>query len=870
MADFTALKTAIQNAIKQNGNEEITGNILQGILLSIVTTLGDSAINDLITALGNEVNARQQADGTLQQNITDEATARGNADTALSNRLGSTITAENTAADQIAALQGLIDGITENIENGYVYAGIATPSSTPATGKVFYLALTAGTYTNFGSTVVSQGINILKYNGSTWSLDAFIGIDDTPTPNSPKLVKSGGAFNSVMANGSAFDISAHFALGGTLATYADLSAALTALGTLSADYKRGGMSIKFVQSSDNNYVQARLMADSFTTDVTKWQTIEDEPAINSKKLVKSGGIEKYTGIIPLLIGENVFNKANSRVDKSINSDSPYQILSYTANKSYLSDFIEIPEDANTLIYNGLTVGVGIRFRFSMEATDNGTATKVEISSPSGILDLTPYKSWKYIVFWVYRSADTATVPTLDSVNITFNTGLIGDILKDIETANGNIGELQGDTEELQGDIYGDRIIQNISLPNNTGLNKDGSELPSFDYCSSDYISVNAGDVLRFRNVGGSNAAMIAAYTTNDASGFVADSPATIGGEGGAVTNTPRNYFVEIPDGINYVRFTRDTRVMPERTIQVSFCGKGIIRDLLNAENDIRELQGDAAKTTNRLISKTVFSSVMPRMGTLIIQMDCNSVNFYPNKEQYAQLLQSHGINSTYNVLMDDLSDEAKLAFLKNVLLKGDEISMHTTARGIPNTSQKLSEFEKDFGDVGISIYGGVVYKNTIHNSEVQLLKDRMAWIQPNTIEDMSTYGITTGNIDVLSSTQADAEVNPNADNAIMDLNDSPTRIRRLFIEQYPAQQTSEINTMIVNKVKNLIDNIVENKKVLVLYAHSYNMPSAEYTLMPDVLSGILQYADDYIKKGLLISGTTIDSLNYYYSKRFNE
>ena len=250
MADFTALKTAIQTYIKQNGNEEITGAILQEILLSVVTTLGDGAINDLITALGNEVTARQQADGTLQQNITNEATARGNADT---------------------ALQGLINGVKNNVDNGYVYVGIATPSSTPVTGKVFYLALTAGTYTNFGSTEVSQGINILKYNGSAWSLDAFIGIDDTPTPNSPKLVKSGGTFDSIMTDGSAFDISAHFASGGTLATYADLSAALTALNTLSESYKRGGMSIKFVQSSDNKYVQHMLTTQSFTTKEQCWQ-----------------------------------------------------------------------------------------------------------------------------------------------------------------------------------------------------------------------------------------------------------------------------------------------------------------------------------------------------------------------------------------------------------------------------------------------------------------------------------------------------------------------------------------------------------------------------------------------------------------------
>ena len=272
MADFSALKTAIQTYIKQNGNEEITGEILQEILLSVVTTLGDTAINNLVTALADEVAARQNADGTLQQNITNEATARGNADT---------------------ALQGLINGVKNNVDNGYVYAGIATPSTTPVTGKVFYLALTAGTYTNFGSTEVSQGINILKYNGSVWSLDAFIGIDDTPTPNSPKLVKSGGAFDSVMTDGSAFDISAHFASGGTLATYANLSAALTALNTLSASYKRGGMSIKFVQSSDNKYVQWRLMTNTFSTTVSDWQGVDEEPTAGSDNLVKSGGAINY-------------------------------------------------------------------------------------------------------------------------------------------------------------------------------------------------------------------------------------------------------------------------------------------------------------------------------------------------------------------------------------------------------------------------------------------------------------------------------------------------------------------------------------------------------------------------------------------------
>ena len=154
MADFSSLKQTIQSYIKQNGNEEITGNILQDVLLAMVSTMGDSAINALASALQDEITARQNQDGTLQGNITAEATARQQADTALGGR--------------IDGLQTVINGINTKLAEGYIYAGIATPSTNPGTpsGKVFYIAMTAGTYTNFNGQVLTQGINILKYNGS--------------------------------------------------------------------------------------------------------------------------------------------------------------------------------------------------------------------------------------------------------------------------------------------------------------------------------------------------------------------------------------------------------------------------------------------------------------------------------------------------------------------------------------------------------------------------------------------------------------------------------------------------------------------------------------------------------------------------------
>lgn len=98
MANYATLKAAIQAVIKTNGNEEITGALLQQSLLAMINSLGGY----------------------------------------------------------------------------YQFAGIATPTTNPGTPdqNVYYIASTAGTYTNFGGLVLADGeIAILKYNGA-WSKDS--------------------------------------------------------------------------------------------------------------------------------------------------------------------------------------------------------------------------------------------------------------------------------------------------------------------------------------------------------------------------------------------------------------------------------------------------------------------------------------------------------------------------------------------------------------------------------------------------------------------------------------------------------------------------------------------------------------------------
>lgn len=98
--------------------------------------------------------------------------------------------------------------------------------------------------------------------------------------------------------GEVYDISVNHPDGqGNPTPYADLTAALGTNGAnIPADIRRGGMSIKFiqgtVQSSDNKYVKFFCTADEFTTDVTKWQGVDDKIG-NSKNLVTSGAVKAY-------------------------------------------------------------------------------------------------------------------------------------------------------------------------------------------------------------------------------------------------------------------------------------------------------------------------------------------------------------------------------------------------------------------------------------------------------------------------------------------------------------------------------------------------------------------------------------------------
>lgn len=73
----------------------------------------------------------------------------------------------------------------------------------------------------------------------------------------------------------------------------------------------GGMSIRFIQgsvpNSDNKYVQARCMAQNFTTDVTQWQEVDGELKFGSKNLIENGTVKIAQNVLQESLSGNIID-----------------------------------------------------------------------------------------------------------------------------------------------------------------------------------------------------------------------------------------------------------------------------------------------------------------------------------------------------------------------------------------------------------------------------------------------------------------------------------------------------------------------------------------------------------------------------------
>jgi len=203
--------------------------------------------------------------------------------------------AVNGVYNAVAANTGYYECDTEGATDAKV---VSAPGYVLTVGGCLKIKMTnANSVNNATLNINSTGAKALYYEGerasssNTWDANEIIEVYYNGTSYYANNV-AGGSSDGV------FDVSEKFPTSGVEGgnTYT-LEGALAVLNAgLSASKKKGGMSIKFVSSSDNKYVQFRYMSSSTAiadfTNVANWQGVDDEPTVGSDNLVKSGGVAK--------------------------------------------------------------------------------------------------------------------------------------------------------------------------------------------------------------------------------------------------------------------------------------------------------------------------------------------------------------------------------------------------------------------------------------------------------------------------------------------------------------------------------------------------------------------------------------------------
>lgn len=251
MSNYSSLKATINANIKTNGNQEITGSVMNSVLTAMVNTLGA----------------------------------------------------------------------------GYMFAGIASPSTNPGSpdSKVFYLASIEGTYTNFGGLVVNEGeIALLRWD-SSWHKDS------TGVASAKKLCELDAEVNGVDFDG-AFSISAtgeHSSNLDRIYFPNPIPTGQYVITIKSGTTGNTGTCQVFVKYSGQS---STTSLGSFTINNPKTITLSD--SIESIGIYMSAGVNQHTGNMPLTI-ESPNAGIRQKVDGLIDTIIPGIQDDVEKNRTYL-------------------------------------------------------------------------------------------------------------------------------------------------------------------------------------------------------------------------------------------------------------------------------------------------------------------------------------------------------------------------------------------------------------------------------------------------------------------------------------------------------------------------------------------------------
>ena len=184
MANYNTLISAIQSVIAENGNNEITGNILQQTLVAMISALGGGyqfagvATPETTPGTPDEKIFYLGSAGTYP-NFGPAVVPSGYLGVFYYDTVWHFQTIEFPIGSGTITKSNLSQSLLNELLNGFVYAGVATLTGTPVTPlrDSFYLTTTPGTYTHYGNlVVVDDEIGIFRYTVSNgvWTKESIV------------------------------------------------------------------------------------------------------------------------------------------------------------------------------------------------------------------------------------------------------------------------------------------------------------------------------------------------------------------------------------------------------------------------------------------------------------------------------------------------------------------------------------------------------------------------------------------------------------------------------------------------------------------------------------------------------------------------
>ena len=135
-----------------------------------------------------------------------------------------------------AIMRNVLSAMVASLGSGYQFVGFASPTTNPGTPdqRVFYIAFTAGTYTNFGGIQVS-GLTFLYWD-SSWHAQAIPGGSGGSVVTLSNVATNGTRIVTITIDGVATDIKAPTSgQGGSVVSLSNLLTQGTRIATLTID-----------------------------------------------------------------------------------------------------------------------------------------------------------------------------------------------------------------------------------------------------------------------------------------------------------------------------------------------------------------------------------------------------------------------------------------------------------------------------------------------------------------------------------------------------------------------------------------------------------------------------------------------------------